>query len=95
MCSLLRRADNNRPRPARNQAAELTAHSLPTSIGRYRIIRLLGEGGMGAVYEAELDQPRRPVVLKVIRAAWASPEMLWRFEQESQALGRLHRPDSL
>jgi hypothetical protein len=48
---------------------------LPTSIGRYRIIRLLGEGGMGAVYEAEQDQPRRHVALKVIKAAWASPEL--------------------
>ncbi len=69
-----------------------TEHPLPASIGRYRIIRLLGEGGMGAVYEAEQDQPRRLVALKVIRAAWASPEMLRRFEQESQTLGRLHHP---
>ncbi len=68
------------------------APSMPASIGRYRIIRLLGEGGMGAVYEAEQDQPRRRVALKVIRAAWASPELLRRFEQESQALGRLHHP---
>lgn len=64
--------------------------SLPTHIGRYRIIRLLGEGGMGAVYEAEQDQPRRRVALKVIKAAWASPTTLQRFELESEALGRLH-----
>jgi serine/threonine protein kinase len=57
------------------------------SIGHYRIIRLLGEGGMGAVYEAEQDQPRRRVALKIIRAAWASPELLCRFELESEALG--------
>jgi eukaryotic-like serine/threonine-protein kinase len=65
---------------------------LPPSIGSYRVLRLLGEGGMGAVYEAEQDQPRRLVALKVIRAAWASPETMRRFEQESQALGRLHHP---
>ena len=68
------------------------APPLPASIGSYRILRLLGEGGMGAVYEAEQDQPRSRVALKVIRAAWASPELLRRFEQESQALGRLHHP---
>ena len=61
-------------------------------IGRYRIIRLLGEGGMGSVYEAEQDQPRRRVALKVIKAAWASPELFRRFEQESQTLGRLQHP---
>ena len=44
---------------------------------------------MGAVYEAEQDQPRRLVALKVIRAAWAGPELIRRFEQESQALARL------
>jgi eukaryotic-like serine/threonine-protein kinase len=63
---------------------------IPASIGRYRILRLLGEGGMGAVYEAEQDLPRRLVALKVIRAAWVSPELIRRFEQESQALAHLH-----
>jgi len=73
-------------------AAAKNPFRLPTRIGRYRIIRLLGEGGMGAVYEAEQDQPRRSIALKVIRSVWASPQMLRRFEQESQMLGRLHHP---
>jgi tetratricopeptide (TPR) repeat protein/predicted Ser/Thr protein kinase len=68
------------------------ALTLPTSIGRYRIVRLLGEGGMGAVYEAEQDQPRRNIALKVIRSAWTSPQLLRRFEQEFQTLGRLQHP---
>jgi tetratricopeptide (TPR) repeat protein len=63
---------------------------LPATIGRYRIIRLLGEGGMGAVYEAEQDQPRRRVAIKVVKAAWASPSTLQRFELETESLGRLH-----
>ena len=71
---------------------QAAAYQLPANIGRYRIIRLLGEGGMGAVYEAEQDQPRRRVALKVIKAAWASPELLHRFEQEFQTLGRFHHP---
>ena len=45
----------------------------PEFIGRYRLVRLLGEGGMGTVYEAEQDQPRRTVALKVIRPGFASP----------------------
>ncbi len=59
-------------------------------IGGYRIIRMLGEGGMGAVYEAEQDRPRRSVALKVIRGVLASTELKRRFERESQTLGRLH-----
>ena len=66
--------------------------ALPSTIGRYRIIRLLGEGGMGAVYEAEQDSPQRTVALKVIRAGYATDEMLRRFENETQALGRLQHP---
>ena len=45
---------------------------------------------MGAVYEAEQEQPRRTVALKVIKSSWASPSLLRRFEQESEALARLH-----
>ncbi|WP_109485833.1 serine/threonine-protein kinase [Occallatibacter savannae] len=81
---------NNAPTIGTNPVNYGLNRSLPATIGRYRIVRLLGEGGMGAVYEAEQDQPRRSVALKVIRAAWASPELLRRFDQESQALGRLH-----
>jgi tetratricopeptide (TPR) repeat protein/predicted Ser/Thr protein kinase len=69
-----------------------TAAALPATIGRYRIVRLIGEGGMGAVYEAEQDQPRRTVALKVIKPGLASPELLRRFAQEAQALGRLQHP---
>ena len=47
---------------------------------------------MGEVYEAEQEQPRRRVALKVIKAAWATPELLRRFEQESQVLARLQHP---
>jgi eukaryotic-like serine/threonine-protein kinase len=61
-------------------------------VGPYRILRLLGEGGMGTVYEAEQEHPRRTVALKVIRPGWATAEILRRFEQESQALGRLQHP---
>jgi tetratricopeptide (TPR) repeat protein len=68
------------------------ARAFPGRIGPYRVIRLLGEGGMGAVYEAEQDQPRRRVALKVIKAAWASQDLLRRFEREFEILGRLHHP---
>ena len=65
---------------------------IPAAIGRYRVVRLVGEGGMGVVYEAEQDQPRRVVALKVIKPGLATAETLWRFQDESQALGRLQHP---
>jgi predicted Ser/Thr protein kinase len=64
----------------------------PAQIARYRILRLIGEGGMGAVYEAEQEHPRRTVALKIIKPGLATPELLRRFEQEAQALGRLQHP---
>ena len=45
---------------------------LPAMLGRYRVLHLIGEGGMGAVYEAEQDRPHRVVALKVIRPGLAS-----------------------
>src|SRR5688572_3667627 len=64
----------------------------PLVVARYRLLRLIGEGGMGAVYEAEQDLPRRNVALKIIKPGLATPALLRRFEQESQALGRLQHP---
>jgi WD40 repeat protein len=61
-------------------------------IARYRIIRKIGEGGMGVVYEAEQELPRRTVALKVIKPGFTSPELLHRFELETEALGRLQHP---
>src|SRR6185503_8790254 len=63
-----------------------TAAPRPATLGHYRIIRILGEGGMGTVFEAEQEQPRRTVALKVIKAGFISRELLRRFEQESLAL---------
>jgi predicted Ser/Thr protein kinase len=61
-------------------------------VGRYRVVRLLGEGGVGAVYEAEQASLRRPVALKVLRPGRDSPTLLRRFAHEAQILGRLHHP---
>ena len=63
--------------------------SVPSQIGTYRIIREIGRGGMGAVYEALQAQPQRRVALKLIRADQMSDELLRRFSVEVQALGRL------
>ena len=64
----------------------------PLMIGRYRIVRLLGEGGMGSVYLAEQESPNRVVALKVIKPAFVNSDTLYRFAQEAHVLGRLHHP---
>ncbi len=66
--------------------------NLPHRIGKYTIRRVLGEGGMGIVYEAEQERPRRKVALKMIRSPIASPRLLRRFEHEAELLGRLQHP---
>ena len=58
--------------------------------GKYRIVRLIGEGGMGAVYEGENTRIHRRVAIKVLHAAVASQgEAVARFEREAQAAGRI------
>src|SRR5512138_1971700 len=62
-------------------------------IGDFRLVRKLGEGGMGVVYEAEQQHPRRPVALKVIRGgAHVSPDTLKLFQREVQTLAHLRHP---
>lgn len=59
----------------------------PEHIGPYRVLQLLGEGGMGVVYEAEQTTPvRRRVALKVVRAGLETRDVIARFESERQAL---------
>src|SRR4051794_11685994 len=72
--------------------AAVTFDRQPERIGCYRIVRMLGQGGMGIVYEAEQDRPRRTVALKVIKPGFANPNLLRRFELEAEALGRLQHP---
>ena len=69
-------------------------NAIPTEIGGYRIIGLLGEGGMGVVYEAEQPSPRRRVALKVIRGVQLVDDLrLKMFQREAETLARLDHPN--
>ncbi len=63
-------------------------------IGRYKLIRMLGEGGMGEVYLAEQKHPiKRQVALKIIKPGMDSKRVITRFEAERQALALLDHPN--
>ncbi len=63
----------------------------PAWIGDYRIRSVLGSGGMGVVYLAEQESPRRTVALKVIRA-FGGANAVRRFQREAELHGRLQHP---
>ncbi len=66
----------------------------PKRIGPYRVLDLLGEGGMGAVYLVEQTEPiRRRAALKLIRPGATDAETIRRFEAERQALARMNHPN--
>src|SRR5450432_1813157 len=57
---------------------------------KYRIVRMIGEGGMGAVFEGENVRINRKVAIKVLHAAFTgNSEVMQRFEREAQAAGRI------
>lgn len=64
----------------------------PVSIGGYRVTRTIGEGGMGTVFEAEQDQPRRMVAVKVLRAGAMGEGSSQRLAREAELHGRLSHP---
>lgn len=66
-----------------------TPSGLPASIGGYKVVGLIGEGGMGVVYEALQESPRRRVAIKVVRSLDLSPRALWKFLDEAEMLGKL------
>ena len=67
------------------------ATPMPTALGEYRIIREIGRGGMGVVYEAVQEPLGRQVALKVLAAmGLADPRFRERFQREARAAARLH-----
>jgi tetratricopeptide (TPR) repeat protein len=76
-----------------DDAAVLQAETMVgLAIGNFRIVREIASGGMGTVYEARQEQPRRSVALKLLKRGLASASVLRRFEQEAELLGRLRHP---
>src|SRR5690348_11634567 len=76
------------------EADTLTTHTpqgaVPDSFGPYRILTVLGEGGMGTVYLAEQTEPiRRRIALKVVKLGMDTNQVLARFNHERQSLARL------
>jgi len=65
-----------------------------TMIGPYRLIREIGQGGFGVVYEAEQTEPvRRTVALKIIKLGMDTRQVIARFEAERQALAMMDHPN--
>ena len=80
------------PDPGVTRAAEAAA-SASRSIGPYRLLHIIGEGGMGEVWLAEQTAPiRRQVALKVIKAGMDTVQVVARFEAERQALALMDHP---
>ena len=94
--------DDFRPPHERNTMPEQAWSDVPTEKnpwigkvigGRYTLVELLGEGGMGAVYRALQTQPvRRQVALKLIRGGMDSRLVVARFDAERQALALMDHP---
>lgn len=62
-------------------------------IGKYRVGKRIGAGGMGVVHEAEQDHPRRTVAIKLLHNAILSDSARDHFAEESEHLGRLQHPN--
>jgi len=64
----------------------------PQRVGSYEILEVIGEGGMGAVYRAQQENPRRTVALKMVRPGYLSTALRKRLHHEALILGQLQHP---
>jgi RIO-like serine/threonine protein kinase len=80
---------------ARMQRRVQRAEQLASRFGQYRIVRKIGEGGMGAVYLASHELLRRPAALKLLRAERASHDEIARFEREVRLTSSLTHPNTV
>jgi len=77
-----------------NAARDLAEEMVGSRIGPYQLLRRLGEGGMGVVYEAEQFEPiRRRVALKVIKPGMDTAKVIARLEAERQTLAIMEHPN--
>ncbi|MEM9378554.1 MAG: serine/threonine-protein kinase [Planctomycetota bacterium] len=73
-------------------AVDAGAPPTPARVGPFTVVRRLGAGGMGVVYEALQERPRRSVAVKLLRPTLVVPSVQRRFEREAEILGRLGHP---
>ncbi|MFC1763449.1 protein kinase [Planctomycetota bacterium] len=64
-----------------------------TKIGRYELLEQIGEGGMGLVYLARQQEPKRKVALKIVKLGMDTRQVVARFEAERQTLALLTHPN--
>jgi serine/threonine protein kinase/tetratricopeptide (TPR) repeat protein len=97
-----RSAPDDDPSQNEDAGATRTAHGedratisgLPDFIGGYRVLGKLGEGGMGTVYEAEQESPRRKVAVKVVRGGqFVDESRVKMFQREVDTLARMKHPN--
>jgi serine/threonine protein kinase len=78
-----------RPAPDETVAPDRSAH-----VGPFRLLRRIGEGGMGEVWEAEQTEPlQRRVAIKLIKRGMDTEQVVARFESERQALALMSHPN--
>jgi serine/threonine protein kinase len=81
------------PTPFMGDSALLAEEALGATLGPYKLLRLIGEGGFGSVWLADQLRPIvRPVALKIIKLGMDTRQVVARFEQERQALAILDHP---
>ncbi len=82
------------PAPARFDRLVAPGPPLPpdTTVGRYRLLRVIGSGGSGAVYEALQESPHRKVAVKIMAAGLGSTGAVNRFREEAEILARMSHP---
>ena len=76
------------------ELAEAPDEAVGQTLGRYKLLECVGEGGCGVVYVAEQTEPvRRRVALKVIKLGMDTKQVVARFEAERQALAMMDHPN--
>lgn len=80
--------------PAATLDDSLVSEGPGTAIGPYKLLEMIGEGGMAVVYMAEQEKPlRRRVALKIIKLGMDTKQVIARFEAEKQALAMMDHPN--